>query len=317
MKLEVLVGGLDNPQPAVRLDVARVLGMLDETRALEAVRERYKVETDPTVHNMLAWAGKRLYEARQAGYLTLEELLQYFGVNREIENMPDPDEAEMMQQLKDNFDMEMVQMKNRANKRQMGMAVAAGIGGAMLGGAATGAVAFSGALSAGAGVASSNMGPRPQIGTSRAPATAPSNVDISIWVRRLRESSEASKREQAAIELGQLNNPAALPHLAAVFVSDPSPQVREAVQRFGKVLYWGAIYWEMEQDGSLAKEIEQRARAIGKIKQKPDTAVPGAPGTTASQSTFGASPPPPQPDVDVTEILRKAKQARASRKRKR
>lgn len=47
--LEVLLKGLDHADAAVRLDVARVLGMLDETRALEPLRRRYEIEPDANV----------------------------------------------------------------------------------------------------------------------------------------------------------------------------------------------------------------------------------------------------------------------------
>ncbi|MBN1202454.1 MAG: HEAT repeat domain-containing protein [Anaerolineae bacterium] len=318
MRLEVLLGGLKNPQPAVRLDVVRVLGMLDETRALDALRQQYQAETEAGVRSALAWAGKRLYEAKQAGYATIDELCRYFGVDREVENTPDADEAELIQKLQDGLDVELRQMKQRAQKRQIGMAMAASLGAGMVGGSLVGMSAAVGAMSPGAGVASSNIGDRPQIGVKRTPATAPSTADISVWLRRLREGATPAMREQAAIELAQLNNPAALPHLAAVFVSDQSPKVRQAAQRFGKVLYWGAIYWEMEQDGSLEREMIRRGQALGKNIAKPG--AQSAPGTlNASSSTPQGQPQTPasSSDEDVAAILRQAQQKRAARRRKR
>jgi len=320
MKLEILIGGLNNPQPAVRLDVVRVLGMLDEVRALDALRQRYQIETDPTVRSAIAWAGKRLYEAQQAGYSTLDEIFRHFGVDREIENMPDAEEAELMKKLQDGLDADLIRMQEQANRRQMGMATAAGIGVGLVGGVMAGGMAFAGAMTPGALSASSNMGPRPQIGMTRSPATAPSNADINIWVRRLRESPTPAQREQAAIELSQLNNPAALPFLAASFLSDESPKVRQAAQRFGKILYWGAIYWEMEQDGSLQAEINRRAAARG-IRVKP--ADNADPQTSAGALPGGSAPfTPPQPpkpesQEDVGDILKRARAARAQRNQRR
>jgi len=84
MKLHELVAGLDHPEPVVRRDVARVLGMVEETRALDALRQRYPTETDPDVQAALSWAGKRLFAAQQAGHTTVDAICQYFGIDREI-----------------------------------------------------------------------------------------------------------------------------------------------------------------------------------------------------------------------------------------
>lgn len=317
MRLEVLLNGLDSPQPEVRLDVARVLGMLDETRALDKLRERYAVETEPAVKEAIAWAGKRLYQAQQAGYSTVDELFRYFGVDREIENMPDATEAEMMKKLQDNLDRDLLSMQQRAAKRKAGLTAAATIGGMMMGGGAVGMMALTGAMQPGAEAASSGMGDRPQIGTRRAPATAPSNAPIDVWAKRLREAPMPEAREQAALELAQLNNPKALPYLAAAFVGDSSPKVQQAAQRHGKILYWGMVYWDMEQDGSLAEEMARRAAAIGKTIKTPGTAagdaLPPGPATAVPPKPSPAAEPPP---VDVAEILRKAKEGREARKRK-
>jgi hypothetical protein len=311
MRLEVLLSGLENPQTAVRLDVVRVLGMLDETRALDNLRERYPVETDADVRNAIGWAGKRLYQAQQAGYSTLSEVFRHFGVDREIENRPDETEAKMMQQLQNNFDRDLRQMQGQAMRRKVGIAAVAALGGAALGGTSVGAMAFAGAMQPGADTASSGLGSREQMGARRAPATAPSSTPVDIWVKRLRETPSAELREQAALELAQLNNPKALPFLAAAFVTDAAPQVRQAAQKYGKVLYWTMVYWEMEQDGSLAQEIEQRAANLHKSKAPATDAAPGASAPAAD-----AAQPPKPAEVDVTEILRKAQQARAERKRK-
>ncbi len=321
MKLEMLLNGLENPHPAVRLDVVRVLGMLDETRALKRLRELYPKETDPSVRQAMAWAGTRLYEAEKAGYATLDALFEYFGVNREIEHMPDASEAELLRRLQDGFERDMLDFQARMNRRKLGMAAAAGLGGTLIGGAALGVVMMAGALRPGAETASASLGgERPQIGARRAPAMAPSDVDIQIWLRRLREGASTEQREQACIELAQLNNPRALPHLAAAFVGDSSPKVRQAAQRFGKILYWNGIYWDLEQSGALAREMALRANAIGKSfdAEQGEGDSTAMPGTIQQQDARQGPSPAAEPSpVDVGEILRKAQQARANRKRKR
>ncbi|MBN1562272.1 MAG: HEAT repeat domain-containing protein [Anaerolineae bacterium] len=310
MKLSVLLGGLHNPNPATRLDVVRVLGMLDETRALEPLRECYPNETDDSVRQAIAWAGKRLFQAYQAGYSTVDEIFQYFGIDREIENTPDEDEARLMQQMDYSLQRDLVDMREKGARGKVGWAI--GVGAVAGVGAGLHAMMMQGAESA-----SSAMADRPRIGTTRTPATAPTDADISIWLRRLHESDQEGTREQAIIQLTELNNPRALPHLAATFINDPSPQIRQAAQRFGKILYWRAVYWTMEQDGSMAAEIQRRATALGKkIKaDKTGTTPDTIPQLGAGP---GAQPPTPSgsPAVDVADILMKAKEGRAKRKSK-
>ena len=320
MKLSVLLGGLHNPNPATRLDVVRVLGMLDETRALEPLRERYHQEIDESVRQAITWAGKRLFQAHQADYSTIQEIFRYFNIDKEIENRPDDEEARLMQQMDYTLQRDLVDIREKGARGKAGWAL--GVGAVAGLGAGLGAM-----MSTGAEVASSSLGDRPQIGTTRTPATAPTDADITIWLRRLNESDQESMREQAIIQLTDLNNPRALPHLAAAFINDPSPKIRQTAQRFGKILYWRAVDWTMDQDGSLATEIQRRATALGKAIKTEKSAQSGtAPTTPAPQIAAGAgtqsstaSPPPASKktqEVDVADILMKAKQAREKRKSK-
>lgn len=319
MKLEMLLSGLNSPQPAVRLDVVRVLGMLDETRALDALRARYAVETDPAVREAISWAGKRLYHALQAGYSTIDELFHFFRVDREIETSPDAKEAQVLRELQDKFDRDMLNRADRAGLRKAGTAIAAGLGGAALGGTMMGMRMMADALAPGSDVASSGLGVGERV-LRRTPATAPANTDIELWVRRLQTAARPEEREQAAIELQQRNNPRALPYLAKAFLTDESPRVRQAAQRYGKILYWSAIYWDMDQSGELAAEMKRRADALGKeivIETHGATVKPALPAPPTLPGAGTAPPsaaPEEEPEVDVGEILRRAQEARERRK---
>jgi hypothetical protein len=192
-----------------------------------------------------------------------------------------------------------------------------------LGGVGTGLTMMAAGLAPGADRVSSGMDGRPQIGLTRTPPTAPSNTDIAVWIRRLREGQLPEQREQAAIQLCELNNPKALPHMAAVFIHDDTPKVQQAAQHYGKILYWRAVYWEMEQDGTLAEEMMRRAAAIGKTLKTPKTGaasmggtLPPPPGASQGQANPAQAAKPEEPPVDVGEILRKAQQAREQRKRR-
>jgi len=292
MIVDNLIANLKNPQPAVRLDIVRVLGMVEETQALDPLRERYREETNPALKEALLWAGRRIYAARQNGFSTVEAIFQRFGVYHELERQEEESEAGLLKKLDDNLRLEMVRRQRDASQKKTNMAMAAGLAGTVLGGMGT--TAMTSMLQAGAEVASSNLEARPVIGSSRAPAIKPTSAGISRWVMRLREGDDAPMRKTAAQELFTLNNPAALPHLAHAFLTDPAPEVREAAERAGKLLYWNTVYWEMEQDGSLAREIEQRRAVSGSAASSP-------------------APPVPAPQEDVAEILRRAEEARQRR----
>lgn len=302
--LETLLGGLSHAQPAVRLDVARVLGMLDETRALDALRHQYHVEPDPAVRAAVVWAGKRVYDAQQSGYDTLNALFRHFNVDRALGQAASSAEAEQLRYVRQGLDADLQAQLEGANKRRMGLSLAAGLGGAMLAGPLGGIVAARMAMGSGSGAAP-GIDFRSQRVTQRAPAARPTADEIGVWVKRLRESLAPAAREQAALELSQINNPAALPHLAAAFMLDPADKVRDAAQRSGKILYWSALYWAMEQDGTLAAEIERRAAALG-VTLPPEGAPPAVPGSTSA----------PEPPADVSDILRRAQEERARRKKK-
>lgn len=308
--LEALLDGLNHEQAAVRRDVARVLGMLDETRALDALRRRYQVEPDADVRTVIAWAGRRLHEAQQAGYDTLNALYRYFNVDRELAQVREEAEIAMMRQLEQGLDTDLRRQLEDASKRRIGLTLAAGLGGTLLAGPLAGLAAARTAVGPGPADAARGFEPRPQIGTQRTPATRPTSDDISVWVKRLRESLAPAAREQAALELQHLNNPAALPYLAAAFALDPADKVRNAAQRAGKVLYWSALYWAMEQDGSLAAEIERRAVAL-RDALSAERAAQRGPRPGSDGGTIGSAP---DPQTDVSEILRRAQLERARRK---
>lgn len=310
--LEALLKGLNHDRPAVRLDVARVLGMLDETRALETLRERYHAEPDENVRAAIAWAGRRLHDAQQAGYDTLNALYRYFNVDRELAKVRDEAELAMLRQMEQGLDTDLRRQLEDASKRRMTTTLAAGIGGAMLAGPLGGLAAARMAMGSGPLDASTGFDPRPHIGSQRTPPTRPTSDDISVWVKRLRESLAPVAREQAALELQHLNNPAALPYLAAAFALDPADKVRDAAQRAGKILYWSALYWQMEQDGTLAAEIERRVAALHEALSAEQAAL----AAQYHASETGNLESEPDPQTDVSEILRRAQLERARRKGK-
>jgi HEAT repeat protein len=306
MRLHNLLANLGNPDPLIRGEVARVLGMVYETQALHAIIECYKSEPEPRVREIMSWAGKRLYDAQKRGYSTTDEIFEYFQINRELENIEDEAESALMEKMQQNLDIEMIRRKQSAAQKTAGMAAAAGLAGAMIGGSTLGMGLMGSALQPGAEASSSSLGQdRPAIGKNRTPATMPSNTDITLWLKRLKTSEDPMHRATAARELLTINNPAALPHLAAVLVSDPDPQVRDAAQSAAHVLYLNTVYWHMEQDGTLLDEMQKRATALGK------TLKPSQRDQIEAKRREDA----PKAQEDIAAILQAAEKARKKRRR--
>lgn len=301
MNLEDLLNGLKADDATTRLQAARIIGLLDETLALDALAARYRVENVGEVKAAIAWAGKRVQAARQAGYTTLDAIFKHFHIEYEIENQEDEREAELLRKIQ--LDMDMQLLRERSGKAG-NAALGAAIGGVLMGaqGMMIGAMA---GLTPGADALSSGLEERPQIGKRRVLPTRPGDSDIRLIVRRLLDDPNPDKRRRAAIDLGSIsNNPAALPYLAQAFVEDAVQAVREAAGRAGKLIYWNVIYWEMEQSGEMMREIERRAAA--RRPAQPPPAQPSEP----------PAPPADSPQVNLAEILRKAEEKREKRKQK-
>lgn len=77
MELESLADRLRDPDPRVRVETLRILAMVEETRALEAVRWIFQNDPEPGVREVAHWAGRLIWEAHQRGHST----------QRAIENM--------------------------------------------------------------------------------------------------------------------------------------------------------------------------------------------------------------------------------------
>lgn len=302
MNIQVLTQELHNPQPSTRLTIVRVVGMVEETQLLPRLRERFKLETDPDIRAALDWAGKRLYQAHQRGHSTLNAIFSHFNIDREIENAPDEKEAELMKQMQSNLDRDLLRMQTDAGTKKVGLAAGAALAGGIIG-ATTAAISTD--------AASSNLGAGKEfLSGSRIPAPIPATSDIKIWTKRLREDANPDLRKKAAIELGNLNNPSALPYLALSFTADTVADVRNTAERFGKILYWSAVYWQMTQDGTIEQEIAKRWG-----KGVPRDTSPSAP--TASATTTQTMPPVQAPKDDIGEILRRTQEKRRNSSKKR
>lgn len=164
---------------------------------------------------------------------------------------------------------------------------------------------FTSGIAAGADAASSNIAGtrREQISSKRSPAPRPSGVDISIWVKHLREASTLEKRRSAAIELSNINNPAALPHFAMAFYTESHEELCNVIEHYGKILYLNQLYWSMSQDGTIEAEIEKRK------EQTPQNKTQQASSAKAEDEA--------QKRAEIANILAQAEAKKRARRKKR
>lgn len=309
MNHETLIKNLGHPGANVRLGVARVIGMVEETEALDALRTQFAAEQDLDVRNALQWAGRRVKAAAERGYTTLDALLTHYGVYKELRELGDPDEAAKMRTIQNQMENDMLRgsieeqerqqrWSNNASMGAIGLSLLAGGGGTLF-------------LGGGMGTPAPNVdfgpsGPsRTEIGAKRTPATKPSAADISRPLKKLREAPDALERRRAIVQIGELNNTAALPYLAQTAAQDPDEDVRKMAERWGKLIYWGAIYWQMEQDGSLETLMRKKGK---ELREKH--------GLTPDQ-TLPVQEAPLKQQEDLQDILRRAEEARRRRSQKR
>jgi hypothetical protein len=302
MDTDALIKALSSQEPEMRANAARIVGMVDETLALDALKEAYVFEETPRIRKVMAWAGQRLEAAIGAGYSTQEAIFRYFGVYREIiAAAPTPEEARAMEEEQRRETAELKRLQEIQSKDGPSLLSAASTANMMLGNPLL-SLAMLSTRTPPTAPDDSIVSRATERRYKRAPAVRPSDTDIRAWVRRLREEDNPTQRKKILAELASLHNPAALPALALTFAADLNPEVAQIAQQHGKLLYWGIIYWQMEQDGSLQQEIDRRIveRQIATPLEAP-------------------APPPPPPELsspeDIAAILRKAEEARKRRGR--
>ncbi|MCC7207204.1 MAG: hypothetical protein IT323_07860 [Anaerolineae bacterium] len=269
---EKLIHGLNNPNPAARIEMLRMLAMLEETAALPTLRSLSERESDPAVRETIRWTGGIIAAAAARGHSTDLGVRQHFR----LDWGPSPDELEERAKLKKLHEqMELDRIRQQQDE----------VGSKVAGTAAWGAAA---AMMGGLGVAASVMlssltgsgesGEKPEIGLAIDPQR-PTDNDITAWANRLRHPDSRTRRS-AAVELRTLNNLAALAPLAHRFALEPVPEVRQEIQASGKALYYNWIRWEQVQaeeraqtkpeptTGPSAAEIFARAQAAREKKKR-------------------------------------------------
>ncbi|GAB4320014.1 MAG: hypothetical protein Kow00117_09640 [Phototrophicales bacterium] len=287
MRPDDLLNGLRTNNPETRLRAAWTIGMLEETLLLDQLALFYVDETDRQVKRAISEAEQRLRLAISRHYTTLDGLCQHFKIDREIEAMMTAKEADIIRMMEVNL--------NKGNKPNNGLgsvAAAAAIGGMMMG--------TSGVL-AGASTAMSarniHVNDRPLYNAlaNRDMPVPPTNRDISLQLKILKISPDPKARQQAIFDIIGSQNPAALPYLAEAFYNDTDMQVRETAEKVGKRIYWNALYYTMEQDGSIIEVMRQRALAAGKLIPQQEDQIADESSLAFMDDTPAVITPPKQP----------------------
>lgn len=83
MNFETLTNRLYEADPQIRIETLRILAMLEETRAINAIVLIYRNDPDARVREVAKWAGNIIWQAKQRGHSTEAALSAY---NRRVES---------------------------------------------------------------------------------------------------------------------------------------------------------------------------------------------------------------------------------------
>ena len=78
MEIEGLIIRLRDPDPRIRVETLRIFAMVEETRALDAIRWVYLHDPEPGVREVAEWAGKLVWQAHQRGHSTEKAVKEMF-----------------------------------------------------------------------------------------------------------------------------------------------------------------------------------------------------------------------------------------------
>lgn len=82
MDVQHLINQLHHAHPHKRIEALRVLAMVEETRALNAIGVTVKDDPDEQVRQVAQWAGKLILQAQQRGHSTEKAIQSHFGSQR-------------------------------------------------------------------------------------------------------------------------------------------------------------------------------------------------------------------------------------------
>lgn len=298
MQSNDLIKGLFHLNPKARFQCVLVIGMVEETLALKALRQRISEESEQHIQQAIRWSGARTEAAAKRGHSTLNAIFDHFQINRELASGISPEEAQVMRKMQQQLDSQLRQMEDQNNKRRGQMALGSALGAGLIGGVATGASMASHVLNQ----SSMQIGDNPLQANPalRVAPTQLSQADISQQVKRLMQDSDPKRQRNAALALADINNPAALPYLALTVYSQSDEDLKKAAETSGKRIFWNLNYLAMDEDGRLEQEIEIRRTDLQHKPQMTNQSNPNPMKTSTSE--------------DIANILDRAQKNRKRRK---
>lgn len=299
MHPQTLIENVSAPDPAFRLQAARILGFVEEVEGLGPIRNQFKGETETEVKSALEWAGKRIFQAKQNGFSTQAAVYDYFNVYAEVTFLTEKNSGRAIQQIEENMRTKSTPSGGNMTTAAMAGFVMGGLIGATL---TTHQARVRNALAQSqASLSGDDLDPDRRL-SRRTKAIIPSETNPKPLGLRLLNDPDPRQRIAAASDLAMLNNPAALPYLAQAFLSDPDEEVQIAAEVHGKRLYWQLVYYQMEQDGTVQAYVDAKLKAAGIDPKKVEI--------SADPKARQASP------EEVAAILARA-EAEKARKRRR
>ncbi|HLY26477.1 MAG TPA: HEAT repeat domain-containing protein [Aggregatilineales bacterium] len=316
MSIQALFVGLKDPQPAARIRALYVLAMVEEVEALPVLREMLQWENHPAVVEEIKRTGRMLTEAQKRGHSTDAGIRAQFRLHLE-KSAAEIEDEKRMALARAQAEAQTIRDRKDSTAGKAGMALAAGALASMVGGSSFGASVVASSMGGAVSAAASSLGEtRPQIGLQPIPPQRPSDHDIEIWLKRLKDS-DPQKRQTAVVELKGFNNPRALPHLAMCYGSDPEPKLREEAQKAGKSIYYNWLYWERTQAIKQTQVLSQVPPASSPDATR--TLTQEMPAVQASEASAAAKPvgiETPSDRQEIAEILERARAKREAREQK-
>lgn len=79
MDIHNLAARLRDPNPQIRVETLRILAMVEETRALDAIRWIYRNDPEEGVRQVADWAGRAIWAAEKRGHSTQKAVQEMFS----------------------------------------------------------------------------------------------------------------------------------------------------------------------------------------------------------------------------------------------
>jgi hypothetical protein len=251
MNLRTLLSLVNHPDTKIRLNAVYAIGMADETRALETLQRRRSIETDPQVQKAILRVSGHLNQLRQQGYDPIRTICAHFNVYSDVLALADAREVSIAKRLSQ-APQEMDIQESDEMRGSVFSSVDLNTTGNFI--AANEDEGMSGLTAVADSLAKD---------AELIPAIYPcKGEDVAVWLRRFKTEENADVRVQILAHIANINNPDAVLIMAGLQVSDPDANVRAAAKRFGRILYWQYLYFEMTTDGTIEKIQKELAEQI-------------------------------------------------------